>query len=240
MLQFVLLGAFPDENPDTAPGPNVQPQGLMCTTAGVLYTQQVVSSPGAVPPGNVVPLAFTPLDVESAATGMEGQAVFAANFLWNGADSNSFVRAVGYSADNMNPAANDPPPGIQIVNEGPEWSLPHTPAVGVRATITQAAQPNSRHVCKAITATLAVAVADVAVAGVLVNLRDGATGAGTILWSDRLAVVDAAGGVCKVAIAGLNIVGSENTAMTLEFAAAPGGASFESVTLTGRTADAGV
>lgn len=239
MLQFVLLTAFPDDNPDTPPGPNITPVGLLCTGPGVLYVQQTANSPGAAPPGSAIPLSLTPLDVDSAAPGMEGFAQFSANFLWNGADSNTFVRQASYSADNMNPLPASSPFGVAVVNEGPEWSLPHTPAVGVRATITQAAAPNARHVCKAISATLAVAVADVGVAGVLVNLRDGATGAGTILWSKRLAVVDVAGGVSQVQIAGLNIVGSENTAMTLEFAAAPGGASFEDVTLTGRTANAG-
>jgi hypothetical protein len=64
-----------------------------------------------------------------------------------------------------------------------------------------------------------------------VRLRDGATGAGTIIWEQVVAAV--ANGCALVEVDGLSLIGSENTAMTLEFEAGGVAASVESVTLTG-------
>lgn len=199
---------------------------------GNLYVIPLVNSPGGgVETLPTSALGTTQNDGNTALVGMQSP------LLWAGASNGNYEPQGGMVA-----ALLDPTPTLMagrqaaLVADFAEWSLTHTPAVGVRATSTRASVPNARHVCRSITATLSVAVADVAVAGVLVNLRDGATGAGTILWSDRLAIIDAAGGLAKVAISGLNIVGSLNTAMTLEFAAAPGAASFESVAWSGRTA----
>jgi hypothetical protein len=66
-------------------------------------------------------------------------------------------------------------------------------------------------------------------------LRDGATGAGTILASWAIAIPATAGACAILSLAGLEIIGSPNTAMTLEFAAAGGALTFQSVTLTGHT-----
>lgn len=111
-----------------------------------------------------------------------------------------------------------------------DWSVNHVPAANTQATIGKAAVGDKRHRCTGITATC-YGVA--AVAGVLVNLRDGATGAGTILWTGYLA--SAANLGAQLIVTGLNIVGSVNTAMTLEFAAASGATTFQAVTLTGWT-----
>jgi hypothetical protein len=67
------------------------------------------------------------------------------------------------------------------------------------------------------------------------NLRDGATGAGTILASWVLGVQAAIDATTIFALGGLEIIGSPNTAMTLEFAGIAGAGTIESVTLTGHT-----
>lgn len=123
--------------------------------------------------------------------------------------------------------------GAQISAPPGEWSINHTPAANTQATITRAAgAAGVRHVCKSITATL-IGLAAAVEATVLVNLRDGATGAGTILWSTRLLVQGGTGAETGISLSGLNIVGSAATAMTLEFAAAGGANTFESVAMTG-------
>lgn len=120
------------------------------------------------------------------------------------------------------------------------WAIQHQPAANTQATITRAAGgAGFQHVATSIAATLATVTADLS-ANVLVNLRDGASGAGTILWSARL-VVDtnvatvAGQPIAGIALSGLNIPGSDDTAMTLEFSAGPGANIFETVALTGFT-----
>lgn len=121
----------------------------------------------------------------------------------------------------------------QIVTAPGEWAVNHTPAANTQATISQAAGgAGVRHVCKSITVSL-IGLAAAAETTVLVNLRDGATGAGTILWSTRLLVTGTVGSEVAIALPNLNIVGSANTAMTLEFAAAGGASTFETVAMTG-------
>lgn len=98
-----------------------------------------------------------------------------------------------------------------------QWSIQHQPAAGAQATISQPAVANRRHVCTGITACLAAGAA--AQTPIIVNLRDGATGAGTILWSGALsAPINQA---AALPIAGFHIPGTPGVAMTLEFAGAP-------------------
>lgn len=111
------------------------------------------------------------------------------------------------------------------------WAINHAPAAATKPTITRAAGgANVRHTATSIT-VCAVGVA--AQGPITFNLRDGATGAGTVLWT---ATVSAPIGqsVC-VSPAPVNIVGSRNTAMTLEAAAAPAATNFATVSLTGYT-----
>src|SRR5258705_13231848 len=109
--------------------------------------------------------------------------------------------------------------------------------VGAQATATRPAWPapplkESKHVCTSVSATLVAAAATAAQA--TVNLRDGATGAGTILGSWVLAVPGVIGSCTVLSLDSLEIIGSPNTAMTLEFSAAVA-TQFESVTMTGPT-----
>lgn len=137
------------------------------------------------------------------------------------------------SATNQAAATKTAP--LQIATPG-TWSITHAPAANTQATISRAAgAAGVRHICTAITATL-VAPAAIASGAVQVNLRDGATGAGTILKSFTLQVGGAASISADHAIiqlSGLQIVGSAATAMTLEFSAAGGASTLESVSLEG-------
>ena len=118
-----------------------------------------------------------------------------------------------------------------LVTQHHEWADEHRPAAATQATISRDADAGGRHVCKSITATLA-AVGTASGAEVVV-LRDGATGAGTVLWSGVLSVPTNSSD--NIAIAGLNIIGTKNTAMTLEFVAGGATGTFESVAISGYT-----
>lgn len=107
----------------------------------------------------------------------------------------------------------------------------HTPAAATQATASLAtAGATQRWICTSISATLACAGTAQAAAAIL-NLRNDATGAGTIIWSKQ--VVLPANGLWEVNLTDLSIPGAYGKAMTLEFAGAGAAATFESVALTG-------
>jgi hypothetical protein len=111
-----------------------------------------------------------------------------------------------------------------------EWAITHTPAAATKATITKAAVAGTSHVCKGISFTFNAIAAE---AGTfLINLRDGASGAGTILQSWRVGPF-AVGGSMIFGLTDLNIPGTAGNDMTLEFATAPAAGNFETVSLRG-------
>ena len=84
--------------------------------------------------------------------------------------------------------------------------------------------------------TLIVTLNSVAAQGVLtVVVRDGATGAGAILWSVIIGPLGAAASQIFT-ISGLNIVGSDDTEMTVETTGAPAATNFCSIACTGHLA----
>jgi hypothetical protein len=116
---------------------------------------------------------------------------------------------------------------------GGQFNIVHTPVAATQATISQAAGgAGVRNVCTGISASLCT-VGTAQAAAVQLNLRDGATGAGTILWSKTFSCGTTT--QINVDLSGLNIRGTAATAMTLEFSAAGVAASFESVSLSGYT-----
>lgn len=162
-------------------------------------------------------------DIAAPTLGLLGQAAF--NFAFDGT---TYDRLRTGSAANISAATVA---GALLTTQQGDWSVNHTPVANTQATITRAAGgAGVRHVCTSITFSLN-ALTTAAETTVLVNLRDGATGAGTILWSQRVHVIP--GGTTGIALAPLNIFGTANTAMTLEFAAAGGADTFESVAMTG-------
>lgn len=153
--------------------------------------------------------------------------VAAVNYLFNGT---TFDRQTSAGAGSL---AADPTVGAMLVTGPGEWTEFAEPAVAVVATTTKAAGgATERHICKSISGHCAAAAG--APSGlVFLRLRDGAAGAGTILWSGVMDAV--AGTTVMVNLSGLNILGSLATAMTLEFSAAPGAAAAQTVTLVGIT-----
>lgn len=120
--------------------------------------------------------------------------------------------------------------GAQQVAVLSTWSVLNTQAGAVQATASKTAGASTiRHVATGITACLADTVA--VTTPLTANLRDGATGAGNIIRSWLFTLV--AGTALCQNITGLNMVGTANTAMTIEFAAAGSATSAATVTLTG-------
>lgn len=101
-----------------------------------------------------------------------------------------------------------------------QWVVQSNPASGSQATASIAAEAGVRHVAQCVGWSAASAGAVTAAAGTVI-LRDGATGAGTVLTPWSIAHLVAAGaGIQTVAptyLCGLSIVGTTNTAMTIEF-----------------------
>ena len=102
-----------------------------------------------------------------------------------------------------------------------QWTKYHAPAVNTQATISKAAVASTRHVCTWVSFTLANDATGSAQTLLAFNLRDGSTGAGTILASWTLALPATACECRTVTLTGLCIPGTVNTDMTLETAAAP-------------------
>lgn len=124
------------------------------------------------------------------------------------------------------------PTGIQSRQGAPqdEWVVTHTETEDV-PTISKAAAAGQCHVATAV--SISIAAGATAQTPILVELRDGATGAGTVVAQWALAAV--AGTSQVVTIQGLAIKGTANTAMTLEFSAATEATVIGTVTLIGYT-----
>jgi hypothetical protein len=104
-----------------------------------------------------------------------------------------------------------------------------TPAVNTQATATQAAAgAGVRHVGTTCSGSINTVAAQPAIT---LNLRNGASGAGTVIWS--MATTCAIGTSCTLSSPQLVAVGSGNAAMTCEWNAIPAVGNFETATLTG-------
>lgn len=168
---------------------------------------------------------------DGVAAGQSGLLVTSRGTIFNGT---TWDRHRSVSAATVSSAAQL---GVTAVAHCGNWSINHAPVANTQATISRAAVAGQRHVCTSISATLSAQAT--AVSGdVQINLRDGATGAGTILWSQTVRVGAASSITADravITLSGLSIFGTANTAMTLEFSAAGGANTFESVALTGFT-----
>ena len=144
--------------------------------------------------------------------------------LFNGT---TFDRQDGVSATNNTAATSI---GTSYTTQLSTWSITHTPAVATQATISKAAGGGTvRHVATSV--SWCVAANGTAQVPLLINLRDGATGAGTIVrsWAVSMIINDS-----KCAdISGLNITGTANTAMTIETAGASAAAVQATVSMSG-------
>jgi len=144
-------------------------------------------------------------------------------------DGTTWDRLIGVSNTNNTAVTSQ---GVRYSTQLSTWSRTNTPAANTQATASIAAGGGTvRHVATSITWCLATDTAT-AVGPIAINLRDGATGAGTIIRSWYVNISLAEESRC-VDLSGLNMTGSANTAMTLEFAAAGGAATLETVSFTG-------
>lgn len=122
--------------------------------------------------------------------------------------------------------------GRLLAEKPSRWSKPSTPAVSTLASASVAAEASVRHVADTVCFSAASTTAPV-LTKLNVNLRDGATGAGTIIASWTVVIPAATGqNVAPICFPDLQLVGTTNTAMTLEYSSLLANL-FEDVTLTG-------
>lgn len=109
--------------------------------------------------------------------------------------------------------------GAQIAEKGSRWTVVSNPAASSQASASLAAEASVRHVADCITFSAGATTAP-ALTALTVTLRDGAAGAGTVLWTHQVVIPASTGqSVAPHSVCGLNLVGTTNTAMTLEFSA---------------------
>lgn len=125
--------------------------------------------------------------------------------------------------------------GAALVEKSSRWTVVSYPAANSQGSASLAAEAAVRHVVDCVTWSAAAAAAVTAADG-NVAIRDGATGAGTIIWQVGVAhLVAAAAGIQTIAphtVCGLNLVGTTNTAMTAELNAGVTG-EHQSVSMSG-------
>jgi len=109
--------------------------------------------------------------------------------------------------------------GAGLAEKSARWTVISNPAASSQATASIAAEASVRHVVDCVSFSAAAVVAP-SLTALTVNVRDGATGAGTVIWTFQVVAPAATGQtVLPHSICGLNLVGTTNTAMTLEFSA---------------------
>jgi hypothetical protein len=123
--------------------------------------------------------------------------------------------------------------GPILTEKGARWNIVSNPAAGSQASASRAAgNVNTRKVADCVSFSAASTTAP-ALTALTVNLRDGATGAGTVIWTQQVVISAATGqNVTPFSVCGLNLIGSNQTAMTLEFSAALANL-IESVSISG-------
>jgi len=108
---------------------------------------------------------------------------------------------------------------LPVANIG-TWAAQHSPAVSNQATASRAAgAAGVRHVCTAVSFGFSATTALGGITTVTVNLRDGATAAGTVLWAWQFTLAAAVVAPFHYHVPNLSFVGTAATAMTLEFSA---------------------
>lgn len=121
--------------------------------------------------------------------------------------------------------------GVAEVVEPGHWTLHGNDTVNP-VSLTRAAVAGTRHVLRTILAVFGAGSGIAASRFVHLYVRDGASGAGGILWEAFVSVPNAAGSCTIVELSGLSVVGSVNTAMTVEFSASFAD-TYESISATG-------
>lgn len=165
----------------------------------------------------------------AGATGIVGtNVVVESPGLYNGTGSGAtsqFDRGRSGSAANLSAQLSV---GAEMTTLVGQWSI-NAQATAGTPSVSRSAVASTRHVCTSVSVTIAAGAT--AQTPIIINLRDGATGAGTILRTWALSAP--VNGSAVLVESGLNIPGSVNTAMTIEFASASAAAVVASVNLAG-------
>lgn len=134
--------------------------------------------------------------------------------LYNGA---TYDRQRGASAANL---AAQSGLGAALVAPPGQWSVISTPAAGTQASASKVAGgAGVRHVYAAATFSHGAIAAPVATL-LQANVRDGATGAGTVIDAAQAAIQAAVAVTVPIPLSGKNVPGTAATAMTAEYSAA--------------------
>jgi hypothetical protein len=141
------------------------------------------------------------------------------NHIFNGAtwDRQRSASSTNYPASTTLTARNSI--GVQLAEKGSRWAVNSAPAAGTVASASIALEAGVKHVLDTVCFSSGSAVAPV-LTSLQVNIRDGATGAGTVLMSFEVEIPAATGqDTPPICISGLNLVGTAGTAMTVEWSA---------------------
>lgn len=158
-------------------------------------------------------------------------------------------RAIGNVIGSSQNAGTKRPQHVMVVGEDGSqifpfaatavWTTSHLPAANTKATITRAsAGAGVRNVCTGLTVVLAATGTTPSAVNLSVSLIDGASGGTTYLWRVTLSLPATAGALNGVTRSGLWLPGTAATGMTLEFSAAGGANTIESVSIEGTTVTA--
>ncbi|MBZ5662703.1 MAG: hypothetical protein LAO08_20065 [Acidobacteriia bacterium] len=209
--------------------------GAIPANSSITITPQV-SSVG-VSSSFTFPLAAT-TNVQFFSMPAQVATAFTWSYTSGGASPNSFTLFYEFNKPGFSPSPSAATLtaglnlGPSLTEKGARWSVVSNPAVSTQASASKAAgAAGVRHVADCISVTAGASTAPTATS-LVINLRDGASGAGTVLWSVDVNAAATAANHGAYNFCGLNLIGSPATAMTLEFAALLTN-EFESVTLTG-------
>lgn len=119
--------------------------------------------------------------------------------------------------------------------EANAWAISNVAAANTAATVSKAAgSAAQRHVCTGFQVTMSSLGAPTPEV-IVFQIRDGATGAGTVIWSGSISLPAVAGTSTSCGLTGLWLVGTAATAMTIETAQGGGANDYISVNLQGVT-----
>lgn len=116
------------------------------------------------------------------------------------------------------------------------WTAIHVPATNTQATATKAsAGAGVRNVCTGFSVAISANSGTPTALQLTVSLIDGTSGGTTYLWRSTISLPAIPGATVAIVRGGLWLPGSAATALTLEFSAAGGASTFESVSMEGTT-----
>ena len=114
------------------------------------------------------------------------------------------------------------------------WYIQHAPAANTQATISKAAgAAGVKHVATGFSWSLSSGAGAPTPELITITIRDGATGAGTVMWTETVSLPATAGSSARGGQSGLWLVGTAATALTIETDSAPGANVVANVSLQG-------